>query len=98
MMEEERKQKTLERARALTKLGLFRYYEEFCYEKDSSDLAKNTLDWFSLGYGMRLSKDARIERDGKIFRDKFTKQIKDLIQREPRLEKNDDGSWTIYYC
>eukprot|EP00956_Cyclotella_meneghiniana_P010873 scaffold15231_cov66-Cyclotella_meneghiniana.AAC.11 len=50
LMEEDCKRKTLESARALTKLGTFEYYDRST-RKDSSDLAREVLDWFLLGYG-----------------------------------------------
>eukprot|EP00956_Cyclotella_meneghiniana_P010874 scaffold15231_cov66-Cyclotella_meneghiniana.AAC.12 len=105
LMEEESKQKTLERARALTELRSFVYYDNG--DKNSSDLAKSALEWFSIGYGYRLPKDAKMkyindyyteecEQSKKEFRDSFTTQIKVLIKHEPRLKKNDDDTWTIF--
>ena len=108
LMEEERKRKTLESARALTKLESFEYYD-ISSRKDSSDLARTALDWFLLGYGCYLPNDGkmsqninqvdmeRYEQSKKDFRDTFTMQMKILIKREPRLVQDNDGSWAIYY-
>ena len=109
LMEEELKQKTLERARDLTEFDSFYYYNSgsgYGEKRDSSDLAKRALGSFMLGYGMNLPKDGRMnmdefgapsEQSKKDFRDKFTQQMKDLIKREPRVVQNSDGTWAIHY-
>ena len=106
LMEEELKQKTLERARDLTELGSFECYyttDKLGYKTDSSYLAKSALGWFLLDYGMNLPKDGRMnefgaqEQSKKDFRDKFTRQIEALIKREPRVEQNSNDTWTIYH-
>jgi hypothetical protein len=110
LMEEEFKAKTLERARDLVHLGSFNYFtkdfNQYSTQKNSSEI-KTAIAWFSLGYGYTIP-DATLERvyasDQKIvdqgkkaFREKFTKQIKDLIEREPRLVQEADGRFVIYY-
>ena len=59
IMEEECKQKTLERALTLTDLDSFDYYESnesnfHNSKKNSSELAKSTIKWFMVGYGSNL--------------------------------------------
>lgn len=101
LLEEERKQKTLERALKLTDLGSFKYHTASEYtDKNSSDLAKTAIGWFMLGYGFQLPKNATVYNNNnrnEDFYEKFKGQIKDLIKREPRLVKKDDGSYSIYY-
>ena len=79
-------------------------------EQKSSEFAKEVLRWFSLGYGAFLP-EASLSNEGnyssksesekkafqKAFREKLTKQIKDLIKREPRLVENSDGRYSIFY-
>lgn len=104
LLEQERKDKRIERAMTLTHLGSFEYCERNGYgTKQSSDMAKKALEWFLLGYGYILP-DGMVqqypsdkEASKKAFCDKFTKQIKDLIGREPRLVKNENGSYSIFY-
>lgn len=60
LMEDERKQKTLDRARALTSLGSFTYYTDpknnygRAEQKDSTTLAHDIIGWFSMNYGRNL--------------------------------------------
>ena len=108
LLEDECKQKTLERARDLVHLGSFTYYLNsgmYRDAKNSSDLAKSTIEWFRLGYGYNLP-DAvlthnlygdKIDESKKEFREKFTAQLKDLIKREPRLKVNTSGTYSIFY-
>ena len=99
LMEEEQKQKTLERARDLTELNSFVYYNNGGDKINSSDLAKTALGWFSLGYGMNLPYGHDCdEQSKKDFQDKFIKQIKFLIKREPGVERNSNGTWAIFYA
>jgi anti-sigma factor ChrR (cupin superfamily) len=94
LLEEERKQKTLERALNLTHLGSF----EYSNARESSDLAKKVIDWFMLGYGVRLPSNATVDNNrNEDFYEKFKGQMKVLIKREPRLVKEEDGSYFIYY-
>lgn len=108
MIEKENKQKQLERALKLTHVESFSYYK--CDDErpmNSSDLAKEIIEWFLLGYGFILPHGAALksyssyhgisEAQEKDFRDMITKQIKDLIQHEPRLVKHDNDSYTMYY-
>ena len=93
LLEEERKQKTLERALNLTHLGSF----EYSNARESSDLAKKVIDWFMLGYGVSLPSNATVDYRNEDFYEKFKGQMKVLIKREPRLVKEEDGSYFIYY-
>jgi hypothetical protein len=110
LMEEEYKQKQLQRALTLTKSGAFDYFEMHNYgsgQKESSELAEAIIKSFMRGYGYYLPANAQMERDSvysrnnveeskKTFRDKITRQIKDLTKREPRLVQDSKG-WIIYY-
>ena len=102
VLQDERRDKRIERALQLTDLESFDYHECVGYTKKSSDLAKDVLEWFLLGYGYNLPDGTMqqypsdYEASKKAFREKFTKQIKDLIGREPRLEEN-KGVYSIYY-
>lgn len=106
LVETERKYRHLERARNLTDLGSFSYYRVGYNSSDSmksSDLAKKTIGWFMLNRGYSLP-DAvvgppsdKAEDRKKAFREKFKTQIKQLINREPRLSC-EDGVWKIYYA
>jgi archaellum component FlaC len=105
------KMKVLETALSLslTDVHSFLYYDygrqaqsgEYGRQAQSGELAKRAIKYFMLGYGMNLpsgySLDGYGDRDGLAFREKFKQQIKALIRREPRLEKNNDGNFTIYY-
>ena len=98
------KMKVLETALSLslTDVHSFEYYDANNYStKESGELAKLAIKCFMLGYGMNLpsgySLDGYGDRDGLAFREKFKQQIKALIHREPRLEENNDGDFTIYY-
>ena len=105
LLEEEMKQKTLERALSLTDAESFEYYANpsGSYQtSNSGELVKKTIKWFMLGYGMIISSDYSMERDGnesskENFRQKFKEQIKRLIKREPRMIQKDDGNFAIYY-
>ena len=66
-LEDEKKQKTFERALGLTDLNSFAYFEHknrsyHGEEKNSSELAKVVIKWFMLGYGYNLSSSATVER------------------------------------
>jgi hypothetical protein len=58
-LEDERKQKTLERALGLTEVNSFayfventpKYYHSDMLDQNSSELAKTAIKWFMLGYG-----------------------------------------------
>ena len=113
MMEDERKQKTLEGALTLVDLISFPYYRHGSGVNDNSiKLARKVIRWFLLGHGVDLPLEATLtnlyyskpqtntekELLNKGFVDKFAKQIKYLIKRKPRLVKNDyTGGYTIYY-
>jgi hypothetical protein len=119
IMEEECKQKTLERALTLTDLDSFDYYESnesnfHNSKKNSSELAKSTIKWFMVGYGSNLPNLVTLTNEYnlnsnyksatekevliKAFVDRFAKQIKVLIKREPRVVKNDNnGTYAIFY-
>ncbi len=99
LLEEERKQKTLERALKLTDLGSFEYSERNSYNsKKSSDLVKTAIEWFMIDYGFILPSNATVYNNrNEDFYEKFKEHIKKLIKREPRLVKKDDGSYSIYY-
>jgi uncharacterized protein YpmS len=113
-MEEECKQKTLERALTLTDLDSFDYYDKSynnSAKKNSSELAKSTIKWFMVGYGSNLPNLVTLTNEYnfeyksatekevliKAFVDRFAKQIKVLIKREPRVVKNDNGTYAIFY-
>jgi hypothetical protein len=58
-------------------------------EKQSFELAKIVIGWFLLGHGFIRPKGASTtdtECLHKAFTDEFAMHIKDVIQREPRLE------------
>jgi len=107
--QDERRDKRLERAMTLTHLNSFKYYDgnyDGNSSKSSKDLAKKVLELFLLGHGVTLPADATLEESffckdleasKKAFREKFTKQIKALIIREPRLVEYSDGSFAIFY-
>jgi hypothetical protein len=108
LMEDEYKQTRLQRALTLVELNSFTYYaitQDYygaTTQKNSSDLTKTIIRWFMLGSGCNLP-DARMEQypkneeeSKKLFRQKLTKQVIQLINREPRLEQSGD-KWTIYY-
>ena len=106
LLEQERRDKRIERALKLTHLGSFNYYDEDYDDtdhKNSSDLAKEVLGWFLLGYGYNLPEGMMQqypndnEASKKAFRDNFKEQIRDLIGREPRLGMNEDGSYYIQH-
>ena len=65
LLEEERKQKKLDRAMQLTFLESFEYYDpnQRFSDKESSDLAKKAIGWFMLGFGFTLPSDAYLKRD-----------------------------------
>ncbi len=108
-LEEERKKKTLERAAMLSHLGSFTYYWKngnTWVEEESSEYVKRVLQCFLLGQGCTLPEEAAmsdsctgaiaLQRSKKEFRDNLVKQIKDLINKEPRL--NVTGSkYSIFY-
>ena len=80
-------------------------------QKNSSELAKTAIRWFILGCGYTLSSKATLTIDQRFsskstaeielfniaFVDKFAGQIKALIKREPRLVKNENGAYSIFY-
>jgi hypothetical protein len=105
LMAEEYRQTHLQRALTLTDSGAFRYVDMCAHPdnrgRDSSKLAADIIKSFLRGYGYNLPAGARIrgkpgEDYGKMFRDKITRQIKDLTQREPRVVQDSNG-WIIYY-
>jgi len=104
-IQEENKQKTLERALSLTHLNSFVYYEDPGTRKHSADLAKEVIEWFMIDHGYYLTdamlvydEDREISNEETMaFLDKFKAQIKALIKREPRLEQEFDGRFLIYY-
>jgi len=102
-IQEENKQKTLERALSMTDLESFQYYDgKLNY---SADFAKIVIKWFMLDQGYYLPNASLkpqtyrevTDEETKAFRDKFKEQIKVLIKREPRLEKKPDGRFAIWY-
>ena len=96
LLEKDFKRKILMDAMQLTHLvGEFQYRDEYGHPRESSDLAKKVLARFLCGSGANLP--AKVCDNQKAFREKFVKQIKDLIQRDPRLRENTDGSYTIFY-
>ena len=100
-MEDDRKHKTLERALALTDLNSFYYYDNTgAGKKNSSDLAKTVLGWFMLGRTMTLRHEPTltkvIDLQSKSV-EEFAKMIRELIKKEPRLLKRDDGMYSISY-
>lgn len=107
LLEEEKKQKTLERALTMTDLESFEYYDYDANSnrKASAELAKKAIKWFMLGYGLNFSSccttpSGSYQRDlakEQEFREKFKAQIKTLIQREPRIVQKNDGSFAIFY-
>lgn len=103
LLEEEMKQKTLERALSMTDLEAFEYYKG-SYQRFSTDqLAKDVIKWFLLGYGFNIpscystKEYSKKEADQAAFRQKFKAQIKTLIKREPRMFQKADGNFAIHY-
>ena len=103
LLEEEKKQKALERALTMTDLESFNYYDNG-RTLNTEQLAKTTIKWFMLGYGFTFSSHHRMVGYGvgygqtaEDFRKKFKAQIKTLIQREPRMVQQDDNNFVIYY-
>ncbi|KAL9189638.1 hypothetical protein ACHAXT_009313 [Thalassiosira profunda] len=106
LLEEDSKQKTLERALQLVKVGSFTYYKGSSTPYSSQSLAKEAIEHFLLGSGYRLpnwymkkspaihvTTAQEIELDRRAFRLKVTEQVKLLIRRESRLvEHEDDGT------
>jgi len=105
LLEDDKKQKTLERASGMSDTYSFNYYNISGSEIESSNLAKQAIKWFQLDYGFVLPEctlERNYEEDKKeasiqAFRDQFKRQIKILIKREPRLHKKDNGDWAIFY-
>jgi hypothetical protein len=54
IMEDERRQKTLERALSLVDVGSFKYYENGTSSKNTADLATAVIRAFILGHGKNL--------------------------------------------
>ena len=107
LLEEDQKQKALERALTMTDLESFDYSDYNSRggaPSDTEQLAKETIKWFMLGYCFRFSSrlctrrsTSISEEDEQAFRAKFKAQIKTLIQREPRMVQNNDNTFTIFY-
>ena len=107
IMEDERRQKTLERALSLVDVGSFKYYENGNSSKNTADLATAVIRAFILGHGKNLPvapaltagnmSDKERAVHAKDFVEKFAKQITDLIKREPRVEKEKNGPYKIFY-
>jgi len=103
-IQEENKQKALERALSMTDLRSFYYYFNQETQKNSADLAKNVIKWFMFDHGYYLP-DASLaqtyrnvtDEETNAFRDKFKAQIQFLIKRRPRLEKESNGRFCIWY-
>jgi len=64
--------------------------------KQSSNLAKRTLKLFLIDHGPYLD---GLTKDGceQAFRDAFENQIKTLIGKAPRLKKEDNDKYIIFY-
>lgn len=69
-------------------------------------MAESALEWFLIGYGFVLPKGvlepgSYNDNDRKAaeneFSQRFKKQIKHLIQREPRMYKDKNGDFVIAY-
>jgi hypothetical protein len=111
LLEEEKKQKTLERALGLTDINSFQYYEfqsnGISKEGSTEWLAKRAIKLFIMGYGMVISSnyslvsydrgEASKSKSKEEFREEFKEQIKQLIQREPRMYRQDNGDFAIHY-
>jgi TolA-binding protein len=107
IMEDEHRQKILERALSLVDVGSFKYYENGNSSKNTSDLATAVIRAFILGHGKNLPaapaltagnmSDKEKAIHAKDFVDKFAKQIADLIKKEPRVEKEKSGPYKIFY-
>lgn len=105
MAEEEKQQKTLERAikYKLAKLLSFDYYVGES-QQCSSILAENVLKSFLLGRGFRLTggslstRSSVLKAPSKTFRKMFQKQIATLIQGKPCFVRRADGTIDIFHC
>ena len=104
MMEEEHKQTRLHRALEYVKLSSFTYLDRNGGQGESYFLAKNALMCFSLGHAYMLPHgsvgeyiDDDVAKSEQAFRNKFSEQMKELINRDPRLVKGENGVWTMYY-
>ena len=77
--------------------GNFDYYSQNGIYK-SSDLAKEVLLSFmqSLGYYLPDNHSLR-NGDAQAFRDKFVEQIELLIGRKPRVSRDVNGRYIIWY-
>jgi hypothetical protein len=111
-MDEDKKQKTLERALVLTELDSFTYYDVKGDERYSSDLAKDVIGRFMLGqsaklpsamliedyYPYDLDKKTIKEKDTlyKKFVDKFVYQISILIGKQPRIVIDGESIQYVY--
>ena len=104
-IQEENKQKNLERALSMADVDSFYYYDyQEGQQNISTFLAQNVIKRFMLDCGYylpkaKLSNEDREATDEETmaFRDKFKAHIKFLIKREPRLKKESDGRFAIYY-
>ena len=105
IQQDERKDKRIERALKLVHLESFAYYDGNS-RKQSSDLAKSTLEWFLYGQGRFIdgltmdnywNNQTKKESSEQAFRDKFKDQIKALIGKKPRVVNDSTGKWAIFY-
>eukprot|EP00956_Cyclotella_meneghiniana_P041847 scaffold241970_cov132-Cyclotella_meneghiniana.AAC.1 len=84
LLESERRDMRIFRAMELTHIDSFRYYHDGW--EDSSELAKEALECFLIGYYFILPDDAETEDGDTVqFRAKFKDQIRNLIGRQPRM-------------
>ena len=103
LLEEEKKQKTLERALSLTEIKSFDYFPDRYQNAFSTELlAKTVIKRFLIGYGYNLPSSYSTKKYGNEaeqadFRQKFKAQIEALIMREPRMVQNADGNFSIFY-
>ena len=106
---EANKRKILEQALDLTDIDSFQYYRSpspssYSTSHDTEQLAKKAIRYFMLGYGFNFPSEYSLTECGdeggsEAFRQTFKAQIKRLIQREPRMiREEDDGSFSIHYC
>ena len=96
----------------LNSFTYFECSNNYANQKNSSELAKTAIRSFILsGYGYNLPSEATLTIDHRFsskstaekellnnaFVDKFAGQIKALIKREPRLAKNENRTYSIFY-
>ena len=89
-------------------IGSFSYYEPNSYNsKNSAELLRKVLLWFRRGQGCyigdstlqdeRYLHDQKKEESREKFRQELAAQIYSLTGANPRLQKETDGRYAVYY-